>query len=90
MLNNNKNKVKRDINEIRNIVFDLIEIVLEKDIKQKLHNNDIKNYGMDSINIIQLIILIEERFEFEIPDNYYNIEMLKTVEKISTMIQKTT
>lgn len=48
---------------------------------------DLTNYGMDSITFIQIIIDLEEEFDVEIPDEYLLLSQLDTVKKMVDTIQ---
>lgn len=45
-------------------------------------NNDLSEFGMDSITFIHIVVALEEEFECEIPDSKLLISEMNTVNKI--------
>ena len=45
----------------------------------------IEDLGADSLDLIELIMILEEKFDFEIPDN--SVESFKTIQDILDFIQ---
>lgn len=60
------------------------EIVVDK---EQL-NMDLSKVGFDSIKFIQMIVLIEDMFQVEIPDEYLLISELKTLNAVIDVIEK--
>ncbi|GAA4726688.1 phosphopantetheine-binding protein [Brevibacillus fulvus] len=49
---------------------------------------DLLQLGIDSINFVRLIVMLEERLEIEIEDNEVLLENFSNVEKIHQVIEK--
>lgn len=49
-------------------------------------NDDLKDFGMDSLMFIQIIVKLEEYFECEIPDSKLLISEMDTVQKMFNVI----
>ena len=68
---------------IKEIISKVLEIKITK-IKSNSHlTNDLK---IDSLDIIEVIMALEEEFQIEIPDE--DIESFKTIESIMHYIKK--
>ncbi len=50
------------------------------------YQSDSDELEMDSIQFISLIVMIENEFKFEVPDDLLNITILNTIEKIAIVI----
>ena len=70
---NNKERLVR-------IVGELMES--EEDIKLDANTNLIEDLGFDSVNIINLVILIEEEFDIEFEDFELGLETLASFSKL--------
>lgn len=51
-------------------------------ITQKQMNEDLSTLGMDSMTFIKIVVLLEEKFECEIPDSKLMITEMNTAQKI--------
>lgn len=70
-----KNKVKEKLKEVIN---DLLQI---DDIKQE--DSLIEDLGMDSLDMVELVMYIEEDFDIELPDDGLdNVKTIRDVEKL--------
>ena len=49
-------------------------------------NDDLKDFGMDSLMFIQISVKLEEYFECEIPDSKLLISEMDTVQKMFNVI----
>lgn len=56
--------------------------------EEQLLNEELQNYGLDSIKSISLVLDLEEEFSIEFPDELLNFDNLSTISKIITTIQK--
>lgn len=71
----NKVTIENIIN-VLNVFFDNIELTTSQ------IDNDLTQFGMDSIRFIQIIVTLEEEFECEIPDSKLLVSEMNTVQKI--------
>lgn len=76
---NNKERLVR-------IVGELMES--EEDIKLDANTNLIEDLGFDSVNIINLVILIEEEFDIEFEDFELGLETLASFSKLLEIVNK--
>ena len=73
------------------MVFEKIRSILAEqfDVEKEsitLETNIQEDLGADSLDVVELISLLEEEFDFEIPDE--DVENLKTVDGIVTFIEE--
>jgi acyl carrier protein len=72
---------KRDVEvKIREIIDKNCE--LTKRIQEIRIDDELQNYGMDSLSVIRVIVEIEEDFEFEFNDEDLVIDNFKSVDKL--------
>lgn len=67
---------------ISTIVHECLNAVLEKDLSKISNTTDLIQEGLDSINFIKFIILLEEALDFTLNDSDLQIERFSTIEKI--------
>ncbi len=68
---------------IKNKIFEIVNANVENSAITTDHGNlDLSEFGMGSIQFIQLIVSLEEEFECEIPDSKLLISEMNTVNKI--------
>jgi len=53
-----------------------------------IHDDLIAMHGFDSIKFIQLVVLIEERFNVLIPDDMLVIQNFSSVSKIADLLER--
>jgi acyl carrier protein len=76
-----ENTIKDKLNSIINQKLKLSK--LSEEIGE---NEDLSDYGLNSISIIRLIIAIEEEFSIEVDDEELTIEPFKTIGNILAFI----
>lgn len=69
-------KIKKIVNEI-----------LSTNISIK-DDSDLQEFGMDSIKFVQIIIALEDEFKCEIPEEFFLMEKMNSVDKIERVISK--
>lgn len=78
--------------DIKVIKKDIHDIIMQSNIIPQdtvLKNDTLLNeYGLDSVGIVELIILIEEKYDFEFSSNDLNLKDFETVNSISLLVQK--
>ena len=77
----NRNQYNLDIREI---VFSVLGI--DSNITIVEDNEDLTKYGLDSINVIQIVIELEIRYDIEFPDEYLSIDSLITISDINNTL----
>jgi len=50
-------------------------------------NDNLVEYGMDSISFIQVVVALEEEFDCEIPDSKLLLSELDTINKLLDILQ---
>ena len=62
---------------------------IDKTIVEKLNITDnLKDYGLDSIHAIQLIVFLEEKYNIEFDDDDLLFENYDTLEKLIKLLEK--
>ena len=69
--------------------YKIIEII-EEVIGDKVNNEDINpfDYGLDSLGILRLVTIIEDKFNIEIDDDDLNIDNMSSISSIIKMVNK--
>lgn len=62
-------------------------LVLPKDFSA---SDDLQEAGLDSMAIMQLLVLLEEKYEVSLPDAALSIENFSSAEKLARLLQKHT
>jgi len=70
--------------EVKKIVIKIIKEVNEKEIKPEA--SFVKDLGADSLDMVEIVMAIEEKFNIEIPDE--ESEKIKTVEDMVKTIEE--
>lgn len=71
--------------ELKNEILDLLKSKLQIDVEDNDADLIIEN-GLDSINFINMILVLEEHFGIEIPDQFLLLAELNTINKILSII----
>ena len=81
------------MNEIGSIQDKILEIINNNmeniDIKPEQGDYDLSLLGMDSIIFIHIIVVLEEVFDIEVPDEYLLISEMGTLNKIISVVSTT-
>lgn len=64
----------------------IVEELSRKDDEIKLESSFIEDFGADSLDVVQLVMGFEDKFDVEIPDD--DVEKIKTVGDAVTYITK--
>lgn len=73
----------------KNDIIDSLALALEQEIKtvSKIQEHEnLSNYGLTSLNGIQLLVLLEEKYNIEFSDDDLNIENYQTVCKVLKLV----
>lgn len=68
---------KKTVLEMREIVAEQLDVPLEE---VKLESSFVDDLGADSLDLVELIMAMEEKFGFSVPDE--DAEALTTLEKV--------
>ena len=60
----------------------------EEEVSALLPDEDLTERGLSSISAIQLIVLLEEAFDFEIDDVDLQIDSVKSVRRIEGLLKR--
>ena len=77
----NRNQYNLDIREI---VFSVLGI--DSNITIVEDNEDLTKYGLDSMNVIHIVVELESRYDIEFPDEYLSIDSLITISDINNTL----
>ena len=74
---------------IRDVLLNILEQI-DMQIELSVDAVDLKLSEMDmnSVDFIQMLILIEEKFNIEIPDEYLDINKFNTLMEIETLVKE--
>lgn len=68
--------------KIKQIVFDMVGMDLSLNKGEIKYDTDLTLYGLDSINLILLIVEFEERFKISIHDEKLTLDNFSSIEKM--------
>jgi acyl carrier protein len=75
--------------EIEKIIRDKIREILEIENADKMAMaEDLKEYGMDSLNAIELIVALEMEFAIEFNEEDLLVDNLCTIQKLKDVVKK--
>lgn len=77
--------------EIYTIITKIIEKELGDELKKSVigigGDEDLYDYGIDSLNIIKVVLAIETKYDIEFDDDEMNMENFRSVQNIAKMIK---
>ena len=68
--------------EVRDVVVEQLSVAPDA---VKLESKIIEDLGADSLDVVELVMSLEEKFEVEIPDS--EAEKLKTIQDVVTFVE---
>lgn len=68
--------------EVRDVVVEQLSVA---PYAVKLESKIIEDLGADSLDVVELVMALEEKFEVEIPDS--EAEKLKTIQDVVTFVE---
>lgn len=78
------------MNNIQNVVLEIINKNIEEvKIVPEQVDDDLTQFGIDSITFIRIIVSLEEFFEIEYPDEYLLFAHSNTLNKIANIVSNT-
>lgn len=69
-------------------IIEIINCATKGDISIDQKDEDLLEFGIDSIQFVQLIVFLEELFECKIPDSKLLFEEMNTATKIMAALQE--
>lgn len=72
-------------NEIKDI---LVELLKNEDLKNISNEDDLTEYGLDSLQSIELVVLLEEKYSISFAEEDLLLEKISSVKKIIETINK--
>ena len=82
-----RTEIKMKFQDIKNTVLDLILENLDEKV-EITYDIPLSNVGIDSVKIIQLVIALEEKFDFEFEDEMLSYQTLRNINSISDYVFK--
>ena len=76
------------INEIKKIILDTIGNPLSINTEDIADDFDLRDLGLNSLNIVRIIIAIEKYFDIEISDENIYFKNWSTLKKIVDIVEK--
>ena len=78
----------------KNSIIDQVKNILSTELDGQISESDIGNeislfedgLGLDSVNLVELIALVEKRFEIQFEDDELNPELFATVNTIAEAV----
>ncbi|MGN7401970.1 acyl carrier protein [Cytobacillus praedii] len=74
-------------NDIEQRIISILNKILHYHSNIQLED-DLQALGMDSMNFIHLIVLLEEEFDYEFPDETIVIENFSTIKSIMAILNE--
>jgi len=74
-------------------IIKMLPVALKRDesvLSLVKDNTDLREYGLDSISSIELIVMIEDEFNISVEDDDLLIDNFNTLEKIMLLLEKYT
>ena len=68
--------------EVRDVVVEQLSVATDA---VKIESKIIEDLGADSLDVVELVMALEEKFEVEIPDS--EAEKLKTIQDVVTFVE---
>ena len=68
--------------EVRDVVVEQLSVAPDA---VKLESKIIEDLGADSLDVVELVMALEEKFEVEIPDS--EADKLKTIQDVVTFVE---
>ena len=72
--------------DVHEKIIQIIEEILEEDTAEDFLNDEEWEWELDSLTFMQMIVMIEEEFGVELPDELLIFEGYKTIEELETFI----
>lgn len=71
-------------NEIKELLIE--NVFVDSNISELDPDDDLVEIGLDSLNCIQLIVLLEEKYDIEFCDNDLSVESVRSISQIINYI----
>lgn len=71
---------------LRKIIMELLE--LTKPVEEIANDDDLTKLGMNSISAIELVVEVEDKYDFEFNDEDLLVDNFKTIERLAKYIEK--
>lgn len=71
-------------------IYDILKSNFEftKDVQQIMPEDNLMDFGLDSISMVKVVVIIEEIYNISIPDEDLLFENFNSIEKITQYIQE--
>ncbi|UUZ84753.1 acyl carrier protein [Paenibacillus sp. P26] len=79
--------VEVDVQELHSIIGDVLR--LESSIVSEIdEETDLRNYNLSSISAVELLVMLEDRFDMVVPEDESLVDNLNTIYKIKQLVLK--
>lgn len=79
--------VEVDVQELHSIIGDVLR--LESSIVSEIdEETDLRNYNLSSISAVELLVMLEDRFDMVVPEDELLVDNLNTIYKIKQLVLK--
>lgn len=75
-------------NKLNEKIMELVLNCLDNNDKKISYDDDLREFGMDSVNCISIIVEIEDFYHFEFADEDLVIENFMTVNRLADYVSK--
>ena len=75
-------------NKLNEKIMELVLNCLDNNDKKISYDDDLREFGMDSVNCISIIVEIEDFYHFEFADEDLVIENFMTVNRLADSLSK--
>lgn len=67
---------------MENLIRDILTEVVGTEAGKAGRNEDLREYGLDSVAFIKMIVALEDALETEVEDEFLLLDAMNTIEKI--------
>lgn len=81
---------EKHVNITRTHVYEMLSSILDIDtelVKEINEHEDLGVYGMTSLSAIQLVVMLEDKYEFEFRDEDLLVDRVNTFNKLFSLLE---
>lgn len=73
---------------IQNKILEVINGTIDSILSENQLDEDLSQFGMDSLKFISTVVILEESFDIQVPDEYLLPTEMNTVRKIDKVVSE--